>query len=90
MACYKLLYSYEAYPYVFDQVTVHEFVNKSVRCLLAFLKGEQLNYFQAMPVPLLLPRAFDGDFCYELSYTISYGFFCIRIVLPILREQGHT
>ena len=45
MACYKVLYSYEAYPYVFDQVTVHEFVNKSVRCLLAFLKGEQLNYF---------------------------------------------
>ena len=43
-----------------------------------------------MPVPLLLPRAFDGDFCYELSYAIAHGFFCIRIVLPILREQGHT
>ena len=69
---------------------MHEFVYEAVRCLLAFLEGEQLDYFKAMPIPFLLPRAFDGDFCNELGHTFAQGFIYIRIVLSIFRKQGHT
>jgi len=71
-------------------VAVHEFVNESVRYLLAFLKGKELNYFEAMPVPFLIPRAFDGDFCNELGDTFAQGFIYILVVLSVFRQQGDT
>ena len=69
---------------------MHEFVNEGVRCLLAFLKGEQLDYFQAMPVPFLLLRAFYGNFCNEVGDTFAQGFIYIRIFLSVFRQQRDT